>query len=122
MNLDLPTEEDVLAHLVLFAAKPVVTNAYSSEQIAERTAWNAATAELDVVPNPVSVVALRRLRDAGTIEAAIADSERRLAIEQAREEVLLEARRHARNAATFGLRMTATDQVVADLEALEAES
>jgi hypothetical protein len=84
MSAPLPTEEDVLALLTLYAARPVLTNIYSTAQTDERLAWNAAVAPISEAPlDPVAVVARARLRSASSVEAAIGDSERRWEVERA---------------------------------------
>lgn len=88
MSTDLPAEEDVLAHLVLYAARPVTTNVDATAQMMERIAWNAAIADLDLPGNAASVVARSRLVVRGSLEAAIADTERRYEVERARSAVL----------------------------------
>lgn len=89
MTSPLPTEEDILAHLVLFGARPITTNSDATAQIEERLAWNAAVAfPADAPLNPVAILAHGRLMASGSIEAAIADSERRLEVERARDAVI----------------------------------
>lgn len=88
--MNLPTEEDILAHLVLYAARPITTNADSTEQMMERAAWNAATA-FEAPLNPVAILAHGRLVATGDVESAIADSERRLEVELRAAELIAQA-------------------------------
>jgi hypothetical protein len=92
------SEEDVLVALVLRACRPFVTNCYSTEQVMAQVAWDSACdprrlAWEDLVPRLADEVALHRMAalHPQPIEVAIADSERRLEIEQAERFVLKEA-------------------------------
>lgn len=89
---DLPTEEDVLARLVLYGARPLVTNCDSTEQIMEQAAWRAAVAfPRDAPLDAVAIIAGERLESHGSVEAAIANSERRLEVERATGALIMAA-------------------------------
>ena len=92
MSTDLPTEEDVLTVLVLRKARPFITNSDDTEQWLNLLRWDQA---LDGFMNGASgILAQERLEVVrpnhpfDALEAAIADSERRLEAERAGQEVL----------------------------------
>ena len=87
------SEEDVLAVLLLWACRPVVTNVHASEQIEERWAYDAATAGYLIGTTPGALIARARMDALKSIEEAIADSERRWSVECAEREVLVAAER-----------------------------
>lgn len=97
MTADLPTEEDVLAMLLLWAARPLVRNVDNTAQWQERTAFDAGVALTEDTQIPAAI-ARRRLTDglaewgaAFGYEHAISDSERRLAAERRRDAVVMAA-------------------------------
>lgn len=104
--MNLPTEEDVLAALVLWVA------AWAQGDVAPAT----------VIPAEIMPYAIARLKTGARrpsferrLMLAIADSERRLAIERCEREVVAEAERHARIYRAFGDDQTAIGQAVEDL-------
>jgi len=93
MSAALPTEEDVLMALVLRASRPVVTNIDSTEQSLNAAAWDQAVNVArvpweDPVPAAALEIAYRRMAEFGDVEEAIADSERRYAVECAEQAVI----------------------------------
>lgn len=90
--LPLPTEEDVLAVLVLWACKPVTTDVDDTRQWNERVAWDAATSG---IPFPLAALARERVSSLVGLEAAIVESERRVEVESAARQVLHDAERWA---------------------------
>lgn len=87
----LPTEEDVLAVLLLRACAPVVTNRDDSAQWDNEVAWARATSM--AWPRWLGEMVQVRLSAFGSFEAAIADAERKWEIEQAEREVISAAER-----------------------------
>lgn len=92
--LPLPTEEDVLAVLVLWACGPVTTNVDDTRQWNERVAWDAATSG---IPFPLAALARERVSPLVGLEAAIVESERRLEVERARDVVVIVALKHCQS-------------------------
>jgi hypothetical protein len=87
--MTLPTEEDVLAVLLLWACRPTVMNAHSTQQLEDRWAYDAA-AKPFIGTTPGALIARSRVYALKSIEEAVADSERRWAVEQAEQAVLQE--------------------------------
>lgn len=94
MSAALPTEEDILAFLVLKSAMGQLMRACLGEG-SEWTALNAAWQETlrhDVGSGLLSVAQERQAANDLIVSSAIADSERRYAVECAQREVLEAAR------------------------------
>jgi hypothetical protein len=90
MSGELPTEEDVLAAAILYAVRPVVTNCDDTAQMSEAVAWGSAVDKAEM--GWAGYIARERVQRLLTWEAVIADSERRVDVERARDAVVAAAR------------------------------